>query len=382
MVSPVNRYNNSINSYRYLILAACLGGTFLKLSSNMYPLFILSSLIFIVNIQLRLTISKKNLFIISVMLDIGLSFYMYLTFPGYSYFLLILTLVDIMLKLETEGYILSFIVSISYIYSAVKTNTVEISLFLIMFYMIIFLILLHLRKELTLKTNVEELYEELRRSNYELETARSRLLDYSKQIEKITKLEERNRISRELHDSIGHNLTGVLMQVDAAKQVMEIDRNKGMEILEAAYKNINTSIEAVRQTVRDIKPNEYQTHRSSILELINRFKSETGINVEYKTSGIPYELYPSIEMVLYRNIQEALTNAIRHGGATNILVHIIYKHECTEVVISDNGKGCREIKKGLGLSGMEERLEIIGGSIEYKLGNGFTINMYIPGREL
>lgn len=382
MISPVNKYNNHINTYRYLILAAGLGGTLVKISSSMYPLFILLSLIFIVNSQIRLTISKKNLFIISVMLDVGLFFYMYFAFPGYSYFLLILTLVDIMLKLEAEGYILSFIVSISFIYSVIKANTAEISFPLIMFYLIIFLILLHLRKELMLKTNVEELYEQLRRNNYELEAARSRLLDYSKQIEKITKLEERNRISRELHDSIGHNLTGILMQVDAAKQVMEIDRHKGMEILESAYENINASIEAVRQTVRDIKPVEYQTHKSSILELISRFKMETGVNVEYKASGIPYGLYPSIEMVLFRNIQEALTNSVRHGDATNILVHIIYKQECTEVVISDNGTGCREIKKGLGLSGMEERLEIIGGSIEYETEKGFTIHMYVPRGEL
>lgn len=375
-----NKYNNYVNTYRYLILAGALVGTLLKIPLNMYPLFILSSLIFIVNIQLRNVINKNVFFLISIILDVLIFSYMYFAFSGYTYLLLILTLVDIMMKLKTEGYILSCIVTTSYIYSVITINTIETSFVFIMLYLIIFLLLLHLRKELSLKTNVEGLYEQLRRSNYELDAARSRLLDYSKQIEKITKLEERNRISRELHDSIGHNLTGILMQVDAAKQVMEVDRDKGMEILEAAYKNINTSIEAVRQTVREIKPSKYQTHKASILELINRFTIDTGVNVEYKTSGIPYELFPSIEMVLYRNIQEALTNAVRHGGAANILVHIIYKNECTEVVISNNGTGCKEIKKGLGLSGMEERLEIIGGSIKYEIESGFSIHMYIPIR--
>ena len=380
MMSSNNKYNNHINVYRYLILAVGLGGTLLKISSNIYPLFILSSLLFIVNSQFRLTINKQDFFIMSIILDVAIFFYMFLAFSGYSYFLLILTIIDIMLKLKSEGYLLSFIVSISYIYSVITTNTIETSFPLIMLYTIILLLLLHLRKELSLKTNVEGLYEQLRRSNYELDAARSRLLDYSKQIEKITKLEERNRISRELHDSIGHNLTGILMQVDAAKQVMEVDSEKGMKILESVYKNINTSIEAVRQTVREIRPSKYQTHKASILELINRFTMDTGANVEYKTSGIPYELFPSIEMVLYRNIQEALTNAVRHGSATNILVHIIYKNECTEVVILDNGTGCKEIKKGFGISGMEERLEIIGGSIKYEIENGFSIHMYIPIR--
>lgn len=382
MIWQNNKYNNYVNFYRYLILAGGIGGTLLNAAPNMYPFFILSSLIFVVNSQLRLTINRQIFFIMSIILDIGIFFYMNSTFSGYTYFLLILTLVDIMLTLNNEGYILAFIVSISYTYSVIKTNTMNMILPLIILYLIVFLLLLHLRKELSLKTNVEELYEELRRSNYELEAARGRLIDYSRQIEKITKLEERNRISRELHDTIGHNLTGILMQVDAAKQIMEFDREKGMGLLEEVYKNINNSIEVLRQTVRDIKPVEYQTHKSSILELLNRFTMDTGVNVEYKTSGIPYELYPSMEMVLYRNIQEALTNSVRHGSPSNIIVHIIYKHECTEVVISDNGTGCNKIKKGIGLSGMEERLEIIGGSIEYKLEKGFTIHMYIPRGEL
>lgn len=380
MITTINKYNKYVNAYRYLILAGALGGTLLSIPSRSYPLFILSSLIFIVNTQLRITLNRHVFFIASIITDIVVFAYMYYTFSGYVYFLILVTLVDIMLKLAEECYILSCLVTIAYVYAVVIGNPVETSTALIIFYLIILLMLLHLRKELSLKTNVEGLYEELRRSNYELEAARSRLVDYSKQIEKITKLEERNRISRELHDSIGHNLTGMLMQVDAAKQVMEVDKDKGMEILEAVYKNINTSIEDVRQTVRDIRPLKYQTHKSSIIELINRFKMDTGVNVEYKTSGNPYELFPSIEMVMYRNIQEGLTNAVRHGEATEIIVHVIYKLDTTEVVISDNGVGCKEIKKGFGLSGMEERLDIIGGSINYETENGFSIHMYLPVR--
>jgi signal transduction histidine kinase len=381
-MTGLNKYNNYVSAYRYLILVGAIAGTFLNIPPVMYPRFILASLIFIVNTQLRISFGRHVFFLASILGDVLIFYYMYLSFPGYTYLLLALTLADIMLKVKNEAYILSTIVIISYIYTVTVDNPIKVSFILIMFILIVFLLLLHLRRELSLKTNVEELYEQLRRSNYELEAARSRLFDYSKQIEKITKLEERNRISRELHDSIGHNLTGILMQVDAAKQIIEIDKEKGLEILVAAYKNINSSIEVVRQTVRDIRPSEYQTHKTSIMELINRFSRDTGVNVEYKTSGVPYELFPSVEMVLYRNIQEALTNALRHGGATKVLVHIIYKQECIEAVISNNGKNCSGIKKGLGLSGMEERLEIIGGSIKYETENGFSIHMNIPGREM
>lgn len=381
MMTGLNKYNNYVNAYRYLILLGTITGTFLIIPPMLYPMFTFASLIFIVNTQLRITFFKHVFYLISILGDVLIFYYMYFNFTGYTYFLLILTLVDIMLKVKSEAYILSSIIIISYVYCVIVDNPIKMSIILIMFCLVVFFILVHLRKELSLKTSVEELYEQLRRSNYELEAARTRLFDYSRQIEKITKLEERNRISRELHDSIGHNLTGILMQVDAAKQIIEFDKDKGLEILESAYKNINSSIEAVRQTVRDIRPSEYQTHKSSVMEMINRFSKDTGVNVEYKTSGIPYELFPSTEMVLYRNIQEALTNAVRHGGATKVTVHIIFKQECIEAVISNNGTSCGEIRKGLGLSGMEERLEIIGGSIKYETENGFTIHMIIQGRE-
>lgn len=382
MISTGSSYNRHISIYRYLILIGGLVGTLFGISKGAYPMFVLSALLFVVNSQVRTTIENPNFLIISVILDVGLFLYIHTAFSGYTYILLILTLVDIMQRMKTEGFLFVFIVSAAYIYSVVSVYPLAAAIPLIMLYLIIFLLLLHLRKELSIKTNVEELYEELRRSNYELEAARGRLIDYSKQIEKITKLEERNRISRELHDTIGHNLAGILMQVDAAKQIMELDREKGMGLLEEVYKNINNSIEVVRQTVRDIRPVEYQSHKSSIQELINRFMLDTGIKVEYKISGVPHEFYPSMEMVIYRNIQEALTNSLRHGGATSILIHIIYKLGMTEVVIADNGTGCSKIKKGLGLSGMEERLEIIGGKIEYETENGFRIHMYIPGGEM
>jgi signal transduction histidine kinase len=378
----MNKYNNYVNAYRYSIMAGALGGTFLRIPTEKYGFFTLGALIYIINSQIRITLNKHVFFLFSIIFDVLVLYYMNSTFSGYIVLMLMVTLVDIMLKLKTEAYSLLVIVTAVFSYCIVSTYSMETGFIFLMFYMITFLLLLHLRRELSLKTNVESLYEELRRSNYELESARSRLVDYSKQVEKITKLEERNRISRELHDSIGHNLTGILMQVDAAMQVLEVNKDKGMEILGAVYKNINTSIEAVRQTVRKIRPMDYKTNKSSIMELISKFSKATGVKIDYKTSGVPYELLPSVEMVLYRNVQEALTNAVRHGHATEIQVHSIFKPESTEVVISDNGTGCKEIKRGFGLSGMEERLEIIGGSIKYKLDKGFVIQMHMPRREL
>lgn len=376
------RYNKLINAYRGIIMAGAAVGTLLKTPAEGYAFFILLALLMVINMQLRIELNRYKFIPVSILLDIPLALYTNHRFPGFIYLILLVTLIDVLLKLKAEAYPLLFVATAAYAYCIILLHSAELIFILSMSYLVALMLLIHLRRELFAKIDIETLYDRLRQNNYELEGARARLLDYSRQVERITVLEERNRISRELHDSIGHSLTGILVQVDAAIQLMEHDREKGMDVLQQAYGNINSSIETVRQTVRGMRPVEYRTHISSLEELIEKFKNSTGVSIEYKTSGIPYELFPSVETVLYQNIQEALTNAVRHGQAKKISIHRVYKPNCTELLVSDDGTGCREIKKGFGLSGMEERLEIIGGSIKYNGEHGFTIHMVLPRKEL
>ena len=378
----MNRYDTYLYTLRYAILAGAIAGTLLTIPVGKYSLFMLMVLVLVSSTQLRLIINKKAFLILSVILDAGFVFYLSAYYSGLAIVILLITLTDLMLMLKKEAYpLLLCVVTPVYAWCALSEGYVELGIILLFLYLAVFLLLAHIRKELSLKTNVELLYDQLRSTNYDLEATRSRLVEYSKQVEANTKLEERNRISRELHDSIGHRLTGILMQVDAAIQLMEIDKEKGMNILRAAYGNINESIEAVRDTVRKLNPSGHTAGKASIRELISRFSDATGIIVEYKTSGVPYDLLPSVETVLYRNMQEAFTNSLRHGQATQISVKMIYKPDVLEAIISDNGQGCGEILKGYGLSGMEERLDIVGGSIIYTRDNGFTIHMRLPGKE-
>ena len=377
----MNRYDTYLNVLRYALLAGAVTGTLLTIPVGRYPLYILTALVLVSNTQLRLIINKKTFLILSVILDAGFVFYLSSYYSGLSAVILLITLTDIMLMLKTETYLLLCIITPVYGWCALSEGYVERGYLLLFLYLAVFLLLAHIRKELSLKSYVESLYDQLRNTNYDLEATRSRLVEYSKQVEANTKLEERNRISRELHDSIGHRLTGILMQVDAAIQLMEVDKEKGMNILKAAYGNINESIEAVRDTVRKLNPSGHTAGKTSIRELISRFNDATGIIVEFKTSGVPYALLPSVETVLYQNMQEAFTNSLRHGQATQITVQMNYKPDVLEAIISDNGPGCVEIVKGYGLSGMEERLNIVGGSIVFTGDNGFTIHMRLPGKE-
>ena len=371
-------YNIYVNAYRYTLVAGALFGTVAVVPQYRYAFLFFFTLVIMTNAQLRTEYFSYKFKLVSIIADVVMVLYMDHFFKGFLYLLLLVTLVDLMLKLKTEAFTIFPIVTGAYGYCVYKTETPELLFIVSILYIVTFLLLLHLRKEMLSKVDTEQLYDQIRKNNYEMEAARARLLDYSRQVERITKLEERNRISRELHDSIGHSLTGIFMQVDASIQLLEADREKGMEVLRSAHDNINNAIESVRNTVRRIRPVDYQNYAASLNDLVDRFRKTTGVNVELKSIGMPYELFPSMETVLFRNVQEALTNAVRHGRAENILVHLVYKPDCVELIVSDDGPGCLDIKKGFGLSGIEERLDIIGGKVVYSGEKGFTVHMFLP----
>jgi signal transduction histidine kinase len=332
----------------------------------------------IMNSQIRRYIIKEHFIILSILLEIGTIVYIYYLFGGVCYLILFSTLIDIYMKLSNESKYLSFITAIALIYCLYSLDSFLWQIVIIIFFIVFNLFLMEVKRELNMRVNTETLYDELRRKNYELEAARSRILEYSRQVEHIAQLEERNRISRELHDTIGHNLTGVLLQIDAALNIMEVDQDKAKELLNNVYKNMNSSIETVRKTVQKIRPKTYKSREVNLKQLINDFKKNTGLEINFEICGNVYPLLPSIEITIYRNIQEALTNAVRHGYAKNIKIQISYSIGELVVLVIDDGIGVDKIKKGFGLNGMEERMELVGGSINFSSEKGFIIKMSIP----
>lgn len=367
---------------RYIWIIGSIIGTLLHISSSLYLVFIFLSLVIFINSQVRLKIFKDRLFLISIFLEVLLVLYLQSMTGGYIYIILFTTLTDSVMRLKDEVYLMVVVIASTLLYTLYPVYSLEWIILILLFYVITFLLLRQLRQELDARMDTEVLYDQIRKNNYELEAARARLLSYTKQVEKVSQLEERNRISRELHDSIGHDLTGILLQVDASLQILPLDQDKGIEILTSAYQNINRSIENVRQTAGKLRPTTFQPHMITLKELIKKFQKDTGVHIELITKGTPYQLYPSIEIVIYKNIREALTNSVRHGYAKNIQIQLIYNSKEVQIIIEDDGLGSTSIQKGFGLSGMEERLEIIEGSITYSGDKGFHIHMKIPKREV
>jgi two-component system, NarL family, sensor kinase len=229
------------------------------------------------------------------------------------------------------------------------------------------------------REDLQQLYDELRKKHYELEEARKRLIEYTQMVEDSAQAEERNRIARDIHDDLGHKLIRLKMMLEAVVHIMPQNPDKGLEMVKQVRDQLADSMETMRQTVRRLKPGDDEIQSYSLDRLMENLSREPGFRVRYQTHGMPFPLYPSCEIVLYRNAQEAITNAIRHGQADEIEVHLHYNDKELLMTVGNNGKVPGDLsRRGLGLSGMEERTRIIGGSLEFTTVDGFAVWTRIP----
>ncbi|WP_128895845.1 sensor histidine kinase [Longirhabdus pacifica] len=216
------------------------------------------------------------------------------------------------------------------------------------------------------------IYDQLRKKHYELEEAKKQVDNFAKQIEKYAQNEERERISRQLHDDFGHQLIRLKMMMEAAVQVYDTDQEQARTIVVKVRDQLTDSMKSLQQTVR--KMHDTTTNQYELRTLIDEFVQDCGVHVQYDMQGIPYELYPSEEMILYNNVKEAMTNAVKHGNATEITVSLQYEQHAFTFSISNNGVLPTSIKrKGLGLLNMEERVKLLNGEVSYSMQYPFTV---------
>ncbi|MGZ7445484.1 response regulator [Paenibacillus sp. TH7-28] len=188
------------------------------------------------------------------------------------------------------------------------------------------------------------------------------LEQYSSQIERMTLLEERYRMARELHDTMGHTFTSLILGMETLKS--HIHSNEGEAKLQGMLELARTGLDDIRRQVHQMDPIEEALPLDrSLLQMINEFKTNTGIRVVFRTMGEPYPVMKQVKLVLYRCLQEALTNASRHGQASVIQVLLQYDHAQVMLQVQDNGKGDDHLQYGFGLTGMKERLAPLQGKL-------------------
>jgi Histidine kinase-, DNA gyrase B-, and HSP90-like ATPase./Histidine kinase. len=228
---------------------------------------------------------------------------------------------------------------------------------------------------------VNTLYEKLSKANEDLRIANEQLKEYSKITEKMGETRERNRLAREIHDTLGHTLTGILAGLDACLTTIDISPQETKKQLEMIAGVTRQGINEVRRSVNKLRPDalERLNLESAIRKMIMEVESVSNTRITF-VSEVALKFDADEEDAIYRVIQESITNAIRHGKATQIRIHIESVNGEIILTIKDNGVGCKEMKKGFGTRHIVERIQMLKGSVEFDGSDGFTVTARIPIR--
>ncbi|MBI2840610.1 MAG: ATP-binding protein [Acidobacteria bacterium] len=220
----------------------------------------------------------------------------------------------------------------------------------------------------------------LHRFRLGLITARARLLD------------ERNRVAREIHDSVAQDLSGVVLLLETAKDLTAGQAHPARAQVERATEQTRRCLDEVRRSIWALRPVilEGKDISRALLLLARQVSAGSPVNIRCEIHGVPRPLPEDAEINLLRATQEAVSNAVKHARASDVLVDLSYSFRQTTLRVEDNGTGfdpessTEGATSGFGLAGMRERIKKLGGqlSIKSRPGAGTAIVITLPARGL
>jgi signal transduction histidine kinase len=248
----------------------------------------------------------------------------------------------------------------------------------IMLYGLAFILVFSERRQREQRLAYEKLTKELEYVNLQLNE--SMVLS-----EKLASEAERRRIAGEIHDSLGHNLTGLILNLEAGKKLMNHDIEAAKTYWDKAILVSRTALNSVRELVSEKRESYFEFELTSRLkEMTREAQTLTGLQIELEIKTMDLELTSKENFILYRIFQEAITNTLRHTNADCAQINISGNQESVSFSYWDNGAGTDKIEAGNGLKGMNERIAAIGGTIFFHShkGEGFKINGHIDKRRV
>jgi signal transduction histidine kinase len=240
------------------------------------------------------------------------------------------------------------------------------------------------------KERAEYLLQEVEQSKRELEETHTQLQHYADQVEELSIARERTRLAREMHDTLGHYLTILNVQLETISKLHEGEPTSAAVEIAEARRVAAQSMQELRSAVAALRATGHSTQSlpQMLTQLGQEFRSaagETELTLDLETE-MP-ALTPDVQVALYRAAQEALTNVRKHAHASKVLVRLRYEEHCLELMVLDNGggsasKGAGQQSSGesFGLIGLRERVELLGGQVSAgpAMPAGFRVTVQIP----
>jgi signal transduction histidine kinase len=228
----------------------------------------------------------------------------------------------------------------------------------------------------------EQLLKELQAAHADLKAAQEKEKE-------LAVAEERVRLARDIHDGLGHHLTVLSIQLQAAEKLVDRNPQAAAEAIRLSRTEAQAALEEVRRSVGVMRqpPGESQPLEDVLSTLAHDFGARAGLETEFEQRGTTLELSPFARQTLFRAVQEGLTNVQKHGeDVKRIRVKLEYNLEEVRLFLRDDGhsmKSATPTQAGYGLTGLRERVEQLGGTLRSgpDVDGGFTLELRIPLRE-
>ena len=206
------------------------------------------------------------------------------------------------------------------------------------------------------------------------------LNNYMALSEKIAEDRERKRIAREIHDTLGHALTGISAGLDAVGVLIDIDPNRAKEQVKSVSEVVREGIQDVRGSLNRLRPGalEGRTLKDALEKMIREYQTLSNLQVDLHYEWVDVDMDVMIEDTIFRVIQESMTNAVRHGHASQMSLHFFENEEDYLIELQDNGVGFETLTYGYGLKQMMERISILGGQLQFESRDGFFTRISLP----
>lgn len=349
-------------------------------------IYLLVLFLFTINNQLRFfCFNSTKLRFLSLLLDFIILIYIYNTGQVYFSIYFLLTGIDAVLFLHFKDMCLYNILLLIEMFVLYR-NENWLSLLINGTIFFIFILMTHqLNIEHLRAKEAHSLYDKLRIKEEQLLVLNKELEGYAGTVESLTLLRERNRITREIHDNLGHRLSTSIIQLGAIEKMIAINPDKATLMVEYLREYNQESLQNVREVINELKPAEFEVYEGllTIEQLIHGFKKLTGVqvnmNIIHSETDV-WKLNETQTFAIYRIIQEFLSNSLRHGNAEKIEIILHFRMEQLILSLRDNGVGSDGIVEGNGIKHMRQRVNEIGGELQYETATkqGFFIMIQLP----
>jgi signal transduction histidine kinase len=235
---------------------------------------------------------------------------------------------------------------------------------------------------------INALMRQLKRQQASLEQANAQLRHYASALEHLTISRERNRMARELHDTLAHTLSGLSVQLETVKAYWDVDPATALRLLEQSLTATRSGLQETRRALKSLRasPLDDLGLLLAVRQLAESAAARANLHLEINVPPTLPALSNPVEQCLYRVAQEAIANAVHHANARKLTVQLIHNDAHITLTVYDDGLGFnpQQVNQAVhyGLVGMRERAALVGGDlvIESQRGTGTKVRLSIDAK--